>query len=152
MQRQPDHLREIRHGRFAAIELPVGVGGKARGGVEGEVRRQTGEILRVKRKMVLVPQDEIGEQHAHEAEQQHGNRVAHPALLLLGIDAAHPVGQAFQRPDDAVDPRLAVGIEHFDEVESKGPCDQQQRPDEERQLGPGIEVVHEAGDALSSIQ
>ena len=157
VQRQPDHLREIRHGRFAAVELPVGVGGKARGGVEGEVRRQTGEILRVKRKMVLVPQDEIGEQHAHEAEQQHGNRVAHPALLLLGIDAAHPVGQAFHRPDDAVDPRLAVGIEHFDvehphQVQPERLGDQEQDADVERELGPGIEVVHEAGDALSSIQ
>jgi hypothetical protein len=61
--RQRDHLREIRHGRFAAVELPVGVGGEARGGVEGEVRRQAGQILRVERQVVLVAQDEIGEQH-----------------------------------------------------------------------------------------
>ena len=34
------HLREIAHGRFAAVGLPVGVGGEGRGGVERQSRRR----------------------------------------------------------------------------------------------------------------
>ena len=142
MQRQPDHLRKIGHGRLAAVELPVGVGCEAGGGVEGKMRRQAGEILRVKRKMVLKAQNKIGKQHAHEAEQQHGNRVAHPALLLLGIDAAHRVGQALDRPDDAVDPRLAVHVEHLHQIQSERLRDQNKCADIKRELGPSVEIVH----------
>ena len=35
---QRDHLREVGHGGFAGVALPVGVGGEADGGVEREVR------------------------------------------------------------------------------------------------------------------
>ncbi len=37
VKRQPDHLREIRHGRFAAVALPVGVGRETDGGVKREI-------------------------------------------------------------------------------------------------------------------
>ena len=37
MDHQRHHLGEIGHGGFAGVALPVGVGGEARGGVEGQV-------------------------------------------------------------------------------------------------------------------
>ena len=44
---QAGHLGEIAHGRFAAVVLPVGVGGEADGGVPGQERRHVGQVLRV---------------------------------------------------------------------------------------------------------
>ncbi len=37
---QPQHLRQVAHGGFTAVELPVGVGGKGNGRVEGQLQRQ----------------------------------------------------------------------------------------------------------------
>ena len=45
VKRQPDHLREIRHRGFAAVALPVGVGGETDGGVERQMRAQRGRVL-----------------------------------------------------------------------------------------------------------
>ena len=39
VKRQPDHLGEVRHGRFAAVALPVGVGGETDGGVKRQMLR-----------------------------------------------------------------------------------------------------------------
>ena len=64
VERQRDHLREIRHRRFAAVALPVGVGRETHRGVEGEVGLNAGQLLRIERQQVLKAQDDIGEQHA----------------------------------------------------------------------------------------
>ena len=42
-------LREVRHGRLAAVVLPVGVGDERRGGVEAERLGHRAEVLRVER-------------------------------------------------------------------------------------------------------
>ena len=44
---QAGHLRQIAHGLLAGIVLPVGVGGEAGGGVEGQLRLDIGQALRV---------------------------------------------------------------------------------------------------------
>ena len=36
---------------------------------------------------VLQTQDAVGEQHRHQAEEQHGDRIVLPVLLLVRIDA-----------------------------------------------------------------
>ena len=64
MEGQPHHLREIGHGGFAAVALPVGVGGEADRRVEGQIGAQRAESLRVERQQVLQPQDDIGEKQA----------------------------------------------------------------------------------------
>ena len=109
---QPDHLGEIRQGRFTAVALPVGVGREARGGVERERRREPGEILRVERQEVLEAQHEIGEEQADHAEREHGERVAEPALLLFRIDAAEPIGEPLERLHDWVEKGVPPRIEH----------------------------------------
>ena len=45
MKCQPDHLREIRHGRFAAVALPVGVGRETGCSVEREIGTYRGQVL-----------------------------------------------------------------------------------------------------------
>jgi len=52
VERQRDHLREVGHGRFTAVVLPVGVGGEARRGVEGKRGETPGSCLRVERQLV----------------------------------------------------------------------------------------------------
>ena len=49
---EPGHLREIAHGRFAAVGLPVGVGRERHRGVEREGRRDRPEPLRIERQHV----------------------------------------------------------------------------------------------------
>ncbi len=45
VRRQPDHLRQVTQRLLARVRLPVGVGREARGSVEGESGRDTGEVL-----------------------------------------------------------------------------------------------------------
>ena len=111
-----DHLREIGHGGFAAVALPVGVGGEAHGGVERQVRAQRAEALRIERQQMLQPQDRVGEQAAHQAEQQHGEGVLLPVLLLVRLHAHQPIGEPLQRPEHRVEPGPAIGIEHPHEI------------------------------------
>ena len=47
--REAGHLREIAHGRLAAVGLPVRVGRERRGGVERQRRRDRAESLRIER-------------------------------------------------------------------------------------------------------
>ncbi|MND30249.1 hypothetical protein D3C80_207780 [compost metagenome] len=79
---QPRHLGQIRHGGFAAIVLPVGVGDEADGAVEGEFRPDRGHAGRVERQHILQAEQAIENQHAEEIEHQHGEGVSRPVLLL----------------------------------------------------------------------
>ena len=44
---QAGHLRQVAHGLLAGVVLPVGVGGEAGGGIEGQLRLDIGQALRV---------------------------------------------------------------------------------------------------------
>ncbi len=65
---QRDHLREIRHRRFAAVALPVGVRRETDGGVKREMFGQRAEMLRIERQVLLQAQNCVSEKTAHEAE------------------------------------------------------------------------------------
>ena len=135
---QCDHLREIRHRRLTTVALPIGVGGEACGGVEGEVRGKPGQRLRVERQMVLETQDEVGEDHSDQTEREQSEGITDPALFAAGIDAADPVGQSLDRTNQAIEPGLAVDVEDLHEVQAKRFGDEQKRAYEERELKPGI--------------
>ena len=49
MDRERDHLGEIRHGRFATVVLPIGVGRETDGRVERQMRHQRRQALRIER-------------------------------------------------------------------------------------------------------
>ena len=91
MHGQAGHLREMAHGRLAAIGLPVGVGQEADRGVEGEIGRDIVEMLRIERQKSLQPQDRIKRGEARRGEDQHGDRIGEPVLLALRRDAGEPV-------------------------------------------------------------
>ncbi len=133
---QRDHLREIRHRGFAAVALPVGVGGEADGGVERQMLRQRAELLRIERQKLLQPQNRVGEQAAHEAEQQHRERVLLPVVFLRRVHAQHAVSQFFQRAQDRVEPGAAVGVEHAVDIQAERLGDQHERGDIQRQFQP----------------
>ena len=51
---EADHLREVAHGGFGRVGLPVGVRGEGGGGVPGEIRsHDSGQVLRIPGKNVL---------------------------------------------------------------------------------------------------
>ena len=58
---QGHHLRQIGHGAFAAVVLPVGVGGETGRGIKGQVAGHPAEALGIERQDALQPQDEIGQ-------------------------------------------------------------------------------------------
>jgi hypothetical protein len=92
--------------------------------------------------VILVAQDEVGGQHPDEAEGQQRDRVADPALLLERIDAADAVRQPLDGLDDPVEPCAALRIEHLHQVEPERLRDEQERADVERELEPGVGIVH----------
>ena len=53
LDRERADLGEVRHGRLAAVVLPVGVGEERDGGVEAERRRHRPEVLRVEGQRAL---------------------------------------------------------------------------------------------------
>ena len=77
VDRQRHHLREIGHRGFAAVALPVGVGGEADGGVERQVRRlSAASPCGFSGSRCLQPQNRVGEQTTHQAEEQHARCIA----------------------------------------------------------------------------
>ena len=77
--REPGHLREIAHRRFAAVRLPVGVRRERHRRVEGQIRRDAAEALRVEGQHRLQPLHRVEHQQRHDAEQQQRRRVLGPA-------------------------------------------------------------------------
>jgi hypothetical protein len=140
MEDQPDHLRKIRQGRFSPVILPIRVGGEARRRVEGQVRRNGPESLRVERQEMLEPEHGVGEQHSGQAENDEGPRVVPPILLRFRVDAEEPIEEALDRPDRPVQPGLAFWLEDPDEVEAQGLRGREQEADEEGQLKPAGKV------------
>ncbi len=74
--------------------------------------------MRIQREQMLQPQDAVGEEAAHQAEQQHGEGVLLPILLSLGLNAHQPIGQPLKRLEDRVEPGSAIGIEHLHQVKA----------------------------------
>src|SRR5207245_6385854 len=99
------HLREIAHGRFTAVRLPVRVGRKRGRRIERELRSDTVELLRIPRKHALEALDGIKGQHRYQAEQQHGHRVLGPTHFTSVVDGTDPVDSALDRSKHGVEPR-----------------------------------------------
>ena len=77
------HLGEVAQRRFAAVGLPVGVGDETDGGVEGQLLFHRAHIGGIERQHALHALQQVGEDEAHDAEQQHRGGVALPVHLLL---------------------------------------------------------------------
>ncbi len=128
---QAGHLGQIAHGLLARVVLPVGIGGEAGSSVEGQLRLHVGQALRVEERPLplLGALERIEEQHAHHAEDQHGDHVARPLLLVLLVDAGEPVKEAFHGDQDGRKPG-ALPIEDLVHVQADR-FRQQQHDDQE---------------------
>ena len=102
LHREPDHLGQVAHRGFAAVPLPVRVGGEAHGRVERRVGAHGAHALRVERQHPLEALQQVDDQQADEVEEQHRDRVRPPRHPLLGIDAREPVADALDRPEDPI--------------------------------------------------
>ena len=91
------HLRQIAHRGFAAIALPVGVGDEADRRVEGRIRTDRAESLRIQRQHALQALHGIHCQHTEQRKPQHRQRIAGPAHFLLAVHAAQAVKKIFDR-------------------------------------------------------
>lgn len=74
--------------RLAGISLPVGVGDKADGGVEGQIGGHAADPVRIQRQRPLGAQDRVKRHEAHEVEGQHCHRIGGPGHLALWVDAS----------------------------------------------------------------
>ena len=91
--REPEHLGEVRERALAAVVLPVGVRDKAGGRVEGQILRDRRHLLRIEGEDGLEPQHGVEDQKARDMEDQHGDGVGEPVLLVVLVNA----GQGIQR-------------------------------------------------------
>ena len=102
VERQPCHLGQVAHRAFAAVGLPVGIGGETGGGVERQHRRDARQALRIQRQVPLQPLQRVERQHPDKAEEQHVDRVFDPGHFVCGLDATKPIDEAFNRLEHRV--------------------------------------------------
>jgi len=84
----------------------------------------------------LQTQDGVGENAAHQAEQQHGPGILPPVLFLVRAHAHEPAGKAFERFEHGVEPGATIGVEHLHEVKAHGFRDRCEGGDVEDELEP----------------
>jgi hypothetical protein len=89
--RQARHLREIAHGGFRRIRLPVCICREGGRGIPGQIRSDVGEILRIQGQPVLEPLDQVKQDHGDGAEEQHGDAVLAPVHFLAFIHAGYAI-------------------------------------------------------------
>ena len=135
--REPGHLREVAHGRLAAIGLPVGVGGERGGGVEGQIGRHCRECLRVPGQAGLEAFDQVQHQHRDDAEKQHGDRVLGPAHIARLVDTCQPVEQPLQRPHHGIEQGALAG-EHARHEHAKHRRHEKHEEQKEKDLQPAV--------------
>ncbi len=90
---EAEHLRQVAHGGFGRVGLPVGVRRERNSRAPGQNRRDGGQVLRVERQQVLQALDRIGQQQRDRGKHEQRQQVANPALLFVGLHAGHTVQQ-----------------------------------------------------------
>ena len=109
--RQAEHLREVGQRALAAVVLPVGVGDEADRRVERQIGRDRRLAGRIERQQVLETHQRVEDREAADMEQQHGDRVGHPMLLALLVDAARPIDRRLDRSQHRRQ-ESALAVEH----------------------------------------
>ena len=122
---QRHHLDEVAQRRFAAVILPVRVGGETDSDIEGGVRSDGRKSLGIPGQQVLGSQQRIHTEKTHQVKGEKRGRVHIPGHGGFGIDAAGAIDAALQRPQYAAEHGLAalqqirdVGSERFDQKQN----------------------------------
>jgi len=131
------HLGEVAHRRLASVVLPVGVGGEADGRVEGQVRSDGVETLRVEGQEVLQALNGVRHYGAGHTEDEQREGVANPTLLYLRIHGGQAVDGALERPHDWRQESALAGAricEHTRQVRAHWPGDGHQQHDVQKDM------------------
>ncbi len=131
---------------FASVELPVGVGDKADGGVESEVRRHSGKFLGIHRQVALKPQDGVEKYERRRAERQQGQGIGKPALTRANANPERGVPGSLQRLEHRVEPG-GFPLPDPGHVDAKRPAEDDRKADGQEDLGPSLNV-HGLGSLL----
>ena len=136
LHREAGHLREVAHGRLAAVVLPVRVGHEADRGVPRQRYGDRADAGRVERQRALEPLDGEQQHDREEAEREQRQRVDVPALLTLLVDRRTP-GRSPARPGGTPGrPRgLTVAVD-AGEVGAEQPGAGRDRGDQGQELEP----------------
>ena len=109
---QGRHLHQVAERRLATIRLPVGVGEKAGGGVEGKIGTDVAgvKVLRVEGQNALCPLQKVHQQKPEDTEADQRRRVLGPALLGVFMHPTHLVRKNFDPPQSGMQER-ALALE-----------------------------------------
>ncbi len=135
---QSSHLGEIAHGGFAAVVLPVGVGGERGRRIESQGRGHSCELLRIQGQHLLHPHDYVQYQHGEAAEQQHGHSVFCPLHLVVFVHESQAVDEALKRPQHRIE-KCALPFEYPRHEYSQGLGDREKHSQEDNDLQPAID-------------
>ena len=139
VRREAGHLSQIAHGGLGRIELPVGIGGKAGGGVPCQIGADVGQMLRVPhRQQTLQPLKAVGEQQAYSRETEHGKCILAPVHLLAGVDAGELVNKPFDRTKHRIQPG-ALAFQHASQIDAYRTNARQQNRGVKAKLQPAID-------------
>ena len=137
MRRQRRHLGQIAHRGFWRVELPVGVGGKAGGGVPRQIGQHRGQRGRVPRQHGLQALDGVCHKHGGGREAEHGKGVLPPVHLGLGIHRAQLVDKPLDGAEYGIEPG-ALALQHALQIQADRAHGQQQNNAKHKELQPAI--------------
>jgi hypothetical protein len=92
--------------------------------------------LRIQGQKILQTQDRIGEQAAHQTEEQHGERVLLPIVLFAGVNTHGAIGEPLDWSQHRIEPRSAIRVENVHQIEAHRLCHQGERDQINRELNP----------------
>ena len=106
---QGHHLREMAHGGFAAVGLPVRIRQEADRRIQGQIPRKAGEALRIQRQLILKKQYPEREQEPRKGKSDEADGVPAPRLVFIGMNAGQRVHAPLHRPQDRMQEGAAAG-------------------------------------------
>ncbi len=109
---QPQHLRQITHGRFAAISLPVGVAGKTYGGIERGIRRYGAKPMWIEPQPILPSLQGIDGEQPRKIEQQQRKGILLPVHLIVGSYSAQPIQPSLEHRSETTEGMTLVDFGH----------------------------------------
>jgi hypothetical protein len=135
LHREAEHLAQVAHRGLPAIALPIGIGHKARRGIEGELGPDRRHAGRVERQLCLEPLQQIEHDEAGEVEQQQRHRIGDPVLFFVLPGAGGAVEAALDRAQHRLQPG-ALAVEDARHVAAERSDERNDDPAENEDLKP----------------
>ena len=110
LNRDSDHLSQIGERDLAGIGLPARIGDEACCGVKGEIRRKSGEALRIQRQQFLSSEENVDGEYANGVEEQKGDCILGPFLLRRSIDPRKSIEHPFNGSEDRLQYRAFPAV------------------------------------------